>query len=89
MAPDELIPIAQHALYVLLLVLAPTVLPALIVGVVVGMFQAATSINEATIAFVPKLVITILCLMLFGGAIIGLMMDFVTEIFERIPEFAR
>jgi len=89
MAPDELIPIAQHALYVLLLVLAPAVLPALIVGVVVGMFQAATSINEATIAFVPKLVVTIICMMLFGGIMLGLMMDFVTEIFERIPEFAR
>lgn len=89
MTPDELIPMAQHALYVLLLALAPAVLPALVVGVVVGMFQAATSINEATIAFVPKLVITILCMMLFGGAVLGLLMDFFVEVFERIPEMAR
>lgn len=89
MNPEELVPIAQHALYVLLLALAPAVLPALVVGVVVGMLQAATSINEATIAFVPKLVVTILCFMLFGGAMLGLLMDFMIEVFERIPELAR
>ena len=88
MAGEELIPIAQHALYVLLLALAPAVLPALVVGILVGMIQAATSINEATIAFVPKLIITILCMMLFGGITLQLLTDFVAELFGRIPELA-
>ena len=45
MSPDDLVPLAQHALWVLLFAMAPVVLPALIIGLIVGMFQAATSIN--------------------------------------------
>ncbi len=89
MNPDELIPLAQHALWVLVLALAPVVLPALVIGLIVGMFQAATSINEATLAFVPKLLVTLGCLGLFGAVMIRILTDFFAEIFERIPDMAR
>lgn len=89
MPPDELVPLAQHALWVLVLALVPVVLPALVVGVLLGMVQAATSINEATLSFVPKLLVVLLCIALFGSLMIGLVADFFLEIFERIPDLAR
>ncbi len=89
MNPDDLIPLAQHALWVLVLTITPVVLPALVIGLIVGMVQAATSINEATLAFVPKLLVTLACLGLFGAVMIRLLTDFFTEVFERIPDMAR
>jgi flagellar biosynthetic protein FliQ len=53
------------------------------------MVQAATSINEATLSFVPKLIVVAVCLALFGTAILMLLVDFTTEIFARIPELTR
>lgn len=89
MNPEELVPLAQHALWVLVYTMAPVVLPALVIGLVVGMVQAATSINEATLAFVPKLIVVLASLGIFGALMIRLMSDFFAEIFERIPDLAR
>ncbi|MBB4642479.1 flagellar biosynthetic protein FliQ [Rhizorhapis suberifaciens] len=83
---DFFIGIAQQALYITALATAPILIPALIAGVVLGMIQAATSINEATLSFVPKLIIVALMLALFGGSIMLLVADFTREIFSRIPE---
>ncbi|MCF8707459.1 flagellar biosynthesis protein FliQ [Rhizorhapis sp. SPR117] len=83
---DFFIGIAQQALYITALATAPILIPALLAGVVLGMIQAATSINEATLSFVPKLIIVALMLALFGGSILMLIADFTREIFERIPE---
>ena len=83
---DYFVGIAQQALWVLALASAPILLPALLAGVVLGMFQAATSINEQTLSFVPKLIIVAVCLALFGTAILTLLTDFTQEIFARIPE---
>lgn len=88
MSPDAVVPLAQHALWVLVLALAPIVLPALAVGLVVGMLQAATSVNEQTLAFVPKLLVVIAALALFGAALVRLMSDFFVEVFETIPGLA-
>lgn len=81
--------IAQQALWILALGSAPILIPALIAGIVLGMIQAATSINEATLSFVPKLIIVGLCLALFGGSILMLVADFTQEIFARIPDLVR
>ena len=67
----------------------PILIPALIVGLLLGMFQAATSINEQTLTFVPKLIIVAICLAFFGGAIMMLVADFTREVFARIPEIVR
>lgn len=83
---DFFIGIAQQALWVAALATAPILLPALVVGIIIGMVQAATSINEATLSFVPKLVIVGVTLVLFGSSILMLIVDFTREIFERIPD---
>ncbi len=80
---------AQHALWVLAIGSAPLLIPALVVGVLLGMVQAATSINEATLSFVPKLIVFAICLALFGGAIMTLMVDLTHDMFGRIPELVR
>ena len=86
---DYFVGIAQQALWILALAAAPILIPALLVGVLLGMVQAATSINEATLTFVPKLIVVGICLALFGGAILMLLVDFTQEMFARIPELVR
>lgn len=78
--------IAQQALWIAALATAPILLPALVAGILIGMVQAATSINEATLSFVPKLIIVGGTLALFGGSILLLIADFTREMFERIPD---
>lgn len=89
MDPNDFIGIAQHALWVLALAAAPILLPALAAGLVLGMIQAATSINEATLSFVPKLIIIAISLVVFGNGIIMLVADFAREMFSLIPELVR
>ena len=86
---DYFIGVAQQALWIVALASAPILIPALAVGLVLGMIQAATSINEQTLSFVPKLIVVAICLALFGGAILVLIADFTREIFDRIPEITR
>ena len=86
---DYFIGVAQQALWVLALASAPILIPALIVGLVIGMVQAATSINEQTLSFVPKLIVVAVTLALFGSAILILLADFTREIFARIPDLMR
>ena len=57
-----------------------------VVGILLGMVQAATSINEATLSFVPKLIVVGAMLALFGGSILYLIADFTIDTFNRIPE---
>lgn len=83
---DFFVGMAQQALWVTALAAAPILIPALITGLLLGMVQAATSINEQTLSFVPKLIIVAMMLALFGGSIMLLIADFAREIFERIPE---
>lgn len=80
---------ARHALWVLSLAVLPALLPALAIGLVIGLVQAATSINEATLSFVPKLLGMFLVLMLFGGITGGLVVDFTREMIAAIPLMAK
>ena len=88
-SPDFFIGIAQQSMWILALACAPILIPALIAGIVLGMIQAATSINEQTLSFVPKLIVVGAMLALFGGAILMLLADFTREMFERIPDLLR
>jgi flagellar biosynthesis protein FliQ len=87
--PDYYIGVAQQALWILALASAPILIPALVAGLVLGMFQAATSINEQTLTFVPKLIVVGICLAIFGSAIMMLLVDFTQDMFGRIPEIVR
>jgi flagellar biosynthetic protein FliQ len=88
-SPDYFVGVAQQALWILALACAPILIPALIAGLLLGMFQAATSINEQTLTFVPKLIVVAICLAIFGSAILMLLVDFTQDIFARIPELVR
>ena len=87
--PDYFVGIAQQALWILALATAPILIPALIAGLVLGMVQASTSINEATLSFVPKLLVVGVVLAVFGGTMLVLLADFTREMFDRIPELTR
>ena len=83
---DFFVGLTQQALWVTALACAPILIPALLVGLVLGMVQAATSINEQTLTFVPKLIVVAVMLAIFGGSIRLLIADFARDIFERIPQ---
>jgi flagellar biosynthesis protein FliQ len=81
---SALLALADRMLWVTALVAAPVLIASLAVGLVVGIVQAATSINEQTLTFVPKLAAIALVLVLLGGAMMGLIGDFLIEIFAQI-----
>ncbi len=81
--------VANQTMWVLALAAAPILLPVLVSGLIVGMVQAATSINEATLSFVPKLIVVAISILIFGGLIMGLLTDFTVDIFQRIPDLVR
>lgn len=89
MDQDYFIGIAQQALWILALGSAPILIPALVSGILLGMVQAATSINEQTLSFVPKLIIVAIALVLFGSSIMILLADFTREMFAQIPLLVR
>ena len=79
------IDLGRHALWTAILVCAPLLLIALVVGVAIGVIQAATSVNEATLSFIPKLLALALALLLFGSWQLVTLVDFTRAIFQRIP----
>ncbi len=87
--PDFFIEMAQRALWATALASMPILIPVLVVGLLVGVVQAATSINEATLSFVPKLIVVAIVLALFGTTIMNVMVDFTRDMFMRIPEITR
>ncbi len=89
MDQDFFINVAQQALWILALGSAPILIPALVAGVVLGMVQAATSINEQTLSFVPKLIVVAVALAFFGSSIMILLVDFTKDIFAQIPLLVR
>jgi flagellar biosynthetic protein FliQ len=90
--PDNsanLLALADQMLWVTALVAAPILLAALGVGLFIGVVQAATSVNEQTLTFVPKLAVIALVLVLFGASMMGLVSDFAREIFAQIAMISR
>ncbi|MCJ2186861.1 flagellar biosynthetic protein FliQ [Novosphingobium beihaiensis] len=79
-----LLALADKMLWVAALVAAPVLLAALAIGLVVGIIQAATSVNEQTLTFVPKLAVVALVLVLFGSSMMTLIGDFTQEVFTQI-----
>ena len=81
--------LANQSMWVLALAAAPILLPVLVSGLVIGMIQAATSINEQTLSFVPKLIVVAVSILIFGSLIVGLLSDFMVSMFERIPDLVK
>ncbi len=75
----------QQTLEVITLLIIVILIPALVAGLIVSMFQAATSINEQTLSFIPKLLVTILVLMMAGPWMLSLVTNYTIRLFENIP----
>jgi len=86
MTPDSVLDIGQRALEVTTALGAVLLIPALVVGLVVAMFQAATQINEMTLSFIPKLIIVVVVLMMTGPWMLRVIMNFTLNLFESVPE---
>ena len=79
------IELGREALWVAVLIAGPLLGIALIVGLVIGIIQAATSINEMTLSFIPKIAALVAVLILFGSWQISVIVDFTRKLYERIP----
>lgn len=85
MSPETAITELSRGLEVALMVGGPLLLMVLVVGVVVGLLQAATQVNEPTVAFVAKAVAMVVVLAMMGGFLVSTMVEFTVALFQRIP----
>jgi len=85
MTPESVMTIARQAVELTLTISAPVLLTALVIGLLVSIFQAATQINEQTLSFIPKLVGMFGVLIIAGPWMVGLMVDFIQRLFSNIP----
>ena len=80
----QLFALVDQTLWVSALIGGPALIAALVVGLVVGIIQAATSVNEQTLSFIPKLAVTALVFVVLGAAMMGLLADFMREIMAQV-----
>ena len=85
MTPETIMTMGNQAINVALLLGAPMLLVALVIGLVISIFQAATQINEATLSFIPKLVGIFVALVVAGPWMLSVMLDYMREVFGGIP----
>jgi flagellar biosynthetic protein FliQ len=85
MTPETIATIGQEAIIVAVKLTAPVLLPSLAVGLIIAMFQAATQINEATLTFVPKVVVIGLILMIVGPGMMQMFIDYFQGLIRDIP----
>ena len=78
--------IGRQAIEVTLVLAAPMLITALVVGLIISIFQAATQINESTLQFVPKLVAMFIVMILFGPWMLQYVMDYIQRLFSSIPQ---
>jgi flagellar biosynthetic protein FliQ len=84
---DVVIQIGQEALLIVLLVSAPMLGLGLIVGLAVSVFQATTSIQEQTLAFIPKIIAVFVAILIFGPWMLRIMVEYFTSIFVNLPGY--
>ena len=85
MSPETVISIGERALIVTTMITAPLLLAALVAGVVIGMLQAATQINEMTLSFIPKLLVLVATIFVTGHWMLQTLIDYTRELFASIP----
>lgn len=86
MTPESVMSLGSQAIHVSLLLGAPLLIVALVVGLVISIFQAATQINEATLSFIPKLLAVFAVLVIAGPWMLGQMLDYIRVLFSSIPQ---
>ncbi|HEY4213861.1 MAG TPA: flagellar biosynthesis protein FliQ [Steroidobacteraceae bacterium] len=85
MNPDTVMTVGSRALEITLMLAAPLLLVALVTGLIVGAFQAATQINEQTLSFIPKLIAMAVTLVVAGPWMLKILVSYTRELFESIP----
>jgi flagellar biosynthetic protein FliQ len=85
MTPETVVTVGQQAMQMTVMLAAPILLAVLAIGLVVGMFQAATQINELTLSFVPKLIVVIVVLMISGAWMLQTLVEYTRGLIESIP----
>ncbi|NQZ82633.1 MAG: flagellar biosynthesis protein FliQ [Colwellia sp.] len=85
MGPEVFIDILSDALFLVILLVSAIIIPSLCMGLIVAVFQAATSINEQTLSFLPRLIVTLLSLIFGGHWLLQKIMDFTLRLIESIP----
>ena len=85
MSPEVFVDILSDALWLVILIVSMAIIPSLIVGLIVSIFQAATSINEQTLSFLPRLIVTLLALMFGGHWLTQTIMDYTERLYLSIP----
>ncbi|MFI9651075.1 flagellar biosynthesis protein FliQ [Guyparkeria sp. GHLCS8-2] len=85
MSPDTVIDLTRQALMVILYLAMPILLTALAVGLLIGMFQAATQINEMTLSFIPKMIAVVVAILLAAPWMLQVIVDFTERLFHNIP----
>ena len=85
MTPESIVQIGQTALFVTIQIVGVLLVPALIVGLLISVFQAATQINEVTLSFIPKLLVTMMIIILAGPWILRTLVIYTQRLFHDIP----
>jgi len=85
MSPEVFVDVLRDALFLVILLVSAIILPSLFVGLIVAIFQAATSINEQTLSFLPRLIVTLLALIFGGHWFTRVIMEYTNELFLSIP----
>ncbi|MAZ70623.1 flagellar biosynthesis protein FliQ [Porticoccus sp.] len=85
MTPEAVLDVGQSALIVTMLLAAPLLLSALAVGLLIGVFQAATQIQEITLSFIPKLIVVAVALFVGGPWMLRILTEFSLRLFQEIP----
>jgi flagellar biosynthesis protein FliQ len=89
MTPEAVMSVGQRALETMLLLSAPMLLVALVTGLVIGVFQAATQINEMTLSFIPKLLAMAAAFVVAGPWMLRLLVEYTRELFMSIPQLVQ
>ena len=87
MNPESVITIAEQGIWAVLLISGPLLLLALVVGLIVSIFQATTQIQEQTLAFVPKIVAVLVGIVFFGPWMLSRMLSYANDIFSNLTRF--
>ncbi len=85
MSPEVFVDILRDALFLVIVLVSAVIIPSLIVGLIVAVFQAATSINEQTLSFLPRLIVTLLALITGGHWLVEKLMDYSFRLISNIP----
>lgn len=85
MGPEVFVDILRDALFLVIVLVSAVIVPSLLIGLVVAVFQAATSINEQTLSFLPRLIVTLLALIIGGHWLVQKLMDYTIRLISSIP----